>query len=1007
MAKARTPRRVKKSPPKRATKVAPGRPWEVIEITDLHVSAATIDIVLRVLKRTREEAIERDIRDIICGGDFWDARNILSVRHVHRLMEEFKIWNGIGLRIIFIPGNHDQVSMNGLVHGVRVFEPFPNVTIANTPIHDEEKQIALLPWREEPADQAQMFADVPDGWTIFGHAEAPGALSNSGKAMPGRFALSDMKRARAVYLGHFHKRQQIGDNCWYIGNPFEKNFGEMGDPKGIAVIRSDKLEPEWIDFDEFPRHHRLIYPSAMHVASEIREHDIVEVYAQRSTMETAAYEKAIKKLVALDIRKLPIPDPTKSSVPAFAMGIDDAIEEYAASPDAYGHFTAADVEMLRDAGREILAQVPDAGVLVPLAKTVTPLWVTATDFCAIKGTAHLDLHNQGTMLLQGGMGVGKTSLCDAMTWAVYDKTTPRKAGSSGASLRADDVIHDDADEACVRFGLLLDDKHEVTIIRTKRRGKGSRVDFELPAELPPLLKGISDQQDQVLKIIGLPYALWRTCIYLGQGAVGNFITDADKKRKELLSDAFQLGACAHAQKLVRGWLKSLRGEMAPIEQQIHLNTARIETLEASDFSAEMKAWEDRRAATVKQSEQAIADAHTRVTSLDEKLKDHPKWTESEKQHTAHVAHLEGALTSSTVPERAGKIHAAIGAAEAEKSIAERDYSALSKSYGSMQAKAQGTSPKCPECGQAIPLETHEQHLMDLEQKIRSKQADITMFVTAIANHKSKLGELALSGGPDVTEVKRQLGEARETLSKVRQGLDAMRTIRAERDSLAKGWEDARATIERERVLVNPFEERQKQKEAQAAELQAVISKESEALEAMQERMYVLAFWEDGFGAKGVPVLVLRTVLHELEDYANKFLAQLTAGRVYAQLEMLDDDLGVNFFKFETAHATAATPRHYLQLSGGERRCAEMAFSPFALSEMIFSRTGVRVPMLVIDELTTHLSKEAKPEVCAILRDLGRDTVVVIDHDPSVQGAFEKVYEISKEADGSIEMRRAL
>lgn len=1005
MAKKRTPRKVTSK--KARNVVAPGKPWEVVSATDLHVRAQSIDIVLKVLERTREEAFSRGILDVILLGDFWDARNILSVRHIHLLMAEFQTWQDAGLRIVFIPGNHDQVSMNGLVHGVRIFEPFDNVIIANQPIHDAEKQVAILPWREDEEAQAQMFADVPDGWTIFAHAEAPGALSNNGKKMPGRFKLKDMKRARAVYLGHFHKRQKIGNHTWYIGNPYEKDFGEMGDPKGIAVISSKKLTPEWIEFDDFPKHHRLVYPADK--GAGVREQDIVEVYASKSAMETAAYAKAIEKLPARDVRKLPIPGPGKSAVPAFALGLEEAIEEYAASPEAWGpHFTGDDVETLTEIGKEILAQIPDAGVIKPLANTVTPLWVTVTDFCAIRGTVHLNLHDQGALLLRGEMGVGKTSLCDAMTWCLYDKTTPRKPGSSGATLQADKVIHDDADYAKVEFALLLDEEHEVIITRTKKRGKGSRVSFETTAKWPGWDPGISDQQDAVNRVIGMPYPLWRTCIYLGQGAVGNFITDADKRRKELLSDAFALGACPHAQKLIRGWLKILRGEMAPIEQSIHTNKTRIETLNASDFSAEVKTWEDRREGTIKQSEQAITDAQAKVTMLDEKLKTQAKWEESEKQHAEHVGRLEAAMTSSAVPERAGKLHALIGAAEAERAIAERDRAALSKSYGVMAGSASGSSPKCPECGQVIPLDTHEQHLMDIEQKIRSKQQEISNFEVSIANHKSKLGQLAVEGGPDVEEVKRQLAESRATLSKVRQGLDALKKIRTDRDELAKGWEQARKTIQDQRVLSNPFEERQKQKEAQVEELQAVIDKEAADLEIKTARMHVLGFWEDGFGAKGIPVLVLRTVLHELENYANKFLAKLTEGRIYSQLEMLGDDLKVQFFKFEhTTDPAPARERSYIQLSGGERRCAEMAFSPFALSEMIFSRTGVRVPMLVIDELTTHLSAKAKPQVCDILTDLGRDTIVVIDHDPAVLGAFDLVYEVEKETDGSVAMRRVV
>lgn len=1021
MAKKRTPRRAPRRVTKKATKktakkaskkkttrkttrktkTSSGSAWAALMITDLHVKAETLERVLRCLERTREEAIQRECMNVIMLGDWWDARNILSVRHVHALMDELQTWKMIGLKLTIIPGNHDQVSMNGLIHGVRIFDPFDNVTIAHNPIHDDTKQIAILPWREDPEAQAQLFAEVPDGWTVFGHAEAPGAMSNNGKKMPGRFKLSDLRRVRACYLGHFHKRQQIEDHCWYIGNPYEKDFGEMGEPKGIAFVTSEMLEPEWIPFNDMPRHHRLTYPGDAKKFKQTREQDVVEVYASAADMETAAYEKAIKKITAKDVRRIPIPDPKTAVVPEFALGIEEAIEEYARSPEARGDFfNEDDISTLTEIGKEILAQAPDAGTIVPLAKHVTPISVTVHNFCAIRGSVHLDLQERGALLLQGEMGVGKTSICDAMTWALYDRTSPRKPGASGAALRADAVIHDEADEAQVEFALLLDSEHEVTITRTKRRGKGSKITIDWDEELAVWPDGIDDQQALVERIIGMPYELWRACIYLGQGAVGNFVLDADKRRKELLSNALQLGACAHVQKLIRKWLKALREEMAPVEQQLHTERSTLNTLESFDFAAEMAAWDTRRAETIKAQEQVIADAQARVAQLDEKLATQAQWEESEKQHTEHVERLEASLTATSVPERAGKLHAQIGAAQAEKSIAERDLGTLMKSYTALQSGP----ASCPECGQSIPVATHEQHLMDIEEKIQAKRQDISSFESKIANQQSKLGQLTMEGGADVSEIKRQLGEARETLKKVRTGIDALRRIRAEREELAKGWERALETIKTERAQANPFEAKQRDKEANIAAVKEKIGTLTEKIEGMKRRQQILGFWDDGFGPKGIPVLVLRTVLYELETHANRFLANLTAGRVYGQLEMLGDDLKINFFKFEVS-GQPAVERSFLQLSGGERRCVEMAFSPFALSEMIFSRIGVRVPMLVIDELTTHLSPKAKPEVCAILRDLGRDTVVVIDHDLSVQGEFDIVYEVTKEADGSVGMRK--
>jgi DNA repair exonuclease SbcCD ATPase subunit len=154
----------------------------------------------------------------------------------------------------------------------------------------------------------------------------------------------------------------------------------------------------------------------------------------------------------------------------------------------------------------------------------------------------------------------------------------------------------------------------------------------------------------------------------------------------------------------------------------------------------------------------------------------------------------------------------------------------------------------------------------------------------------------------------------------------------------------------------------------------------------------LQFWEKGFGAKGLPVLVLRAALHELETYANGFMAQLTRGRIFTKLLMKGDELKIHFYAVDPM-SQKVHERRYEQLSGGERRCVELAFNPFALGEMVFNRCGVRVNTLIVDELTTHLGQDEKPLVCDILRDLDRRSVVVIDHDLSVQSEFDQVCDL--------------
>ena len=269
-------------------------PFRVLLFTDLHVRADTLDRAIAVLDFVNQKATELEVDDVVFLGDFWDQRGVLSVRQVDRVMDAFDKWTH---KLRLIPGNHDQVTVDGTVHGLRIFEKYPNIEVIHEPCGTEDK--LFLPWREGSEEQNAMFESPScEGRTIFAHAEATGASANNGHVMDGRFSLADASKARAVYLGHFHKRQQIGDNVFYIGSPFEQNFGERDMPHGIALVTSEKIEPEWFEVPGMPKHHRISYPDGLDDFLKVVPGDIVEVHAPSDETSAPTFLKALTRPIS-------------------------------------------------------------------------------------------------------------------------------------------------------------------------------------------------------------------------------------------------------------------------------------------------------------------------------------------------------------------------------------------------------------------------------------------------------------------------------------------------------------------------------------------------------------------------------------------------------------------------------------------------------------------------------------------------------------------------------------
>jgi DNA repair exonuclease SbcCD ATPase subunit/DNA repair exonuclease SbcCD nuclease subunit len=1009
--KAPTKKKAEKATPKRPRSLdtlgavpdaapAPEEPtsaveWRFVAFGDLHVQTSTIDRALDVLQRVRELAIAHRAR-IVCLGDFWHSRGNLNVRQLDAVLDELSLWGTNGLDAIFVPGNHDQVTVNGLVHGVRVFDAFPHIQVATEPLLLSPEQIVCVPWREEPEAQAALFAKVPMGWTVFAHAEAPGATANSGSKMAGRFRLEG---PRAIYLGHFHKRQLIGDRCWYIGSPFEMDMGERGDPHGVALLTHDKREPAWIDWDDFPKHHRFVHGEDWGV-KYVRPHDIVEVQAAPDEIGTEELRKALAELPAADVRTLPVRNGKGSEVPQFALTLDQALESWVDETTIGPNDQKLSLERavrLKTLGRELLRNVPEARAIVPLSPYVSIESVTATDFLAVRGTVEFRLPS-GQALIRGPMGAGKTSLMDAMTWCLFGSTTPRKPGVHGASLRADEVVHDDADACSVSVLVRLQDDTEITIERSKKRGSGARV------VVAGVESGISDQQEAIHRVIGIDHELWRACVYLGQGAVGTFVTDADKRRKDLLAVAFGLHACPSAQKLARDRYKQLSVKIEKLRVECAGDERALEVLRETDYTEHVAMWDRERTQRLAAIQAAGESAKTLMAECDSHLSGEEQWLATKAQHEAHIDKLTKSLAESAPAVQAAGLQRDYGAIEAERALVQRDLNRAREELRQHNERAAGGAATCPTCGQALDASKAEQHVQELEQRVLSTQQELQTFQVKLANIGERLDQVNTQGSAQREGIEREIAESRESIAKCGAALNTLARLKANKADAERRLHEARAEYTKAEREANPYLAQQAEKEERVKTIEAKLRADHAELHAASQDQEEFAFWDRGFGQKGIPVLVLRAALHELESYANRFMAQLLHGRVYCRLAMDTDDLRVLFYEYDEV-TQQARERRYEQLSGGQRRCVELAFNPFALSEMIFGRCGVRLSLLVVDELTTHLGQEEKPIICDVLRSLERDTVIVIDHDPTVQGEFDQVYDVSR-ADGVLQIEKA-
>ncbi len=211
-----------------------------------------------------------------------------------------------------------------------------------------------------------------------------------------------------------------------------------------------------------------------------------------------------------------------------------------------------------------------------------PQQLTLKNFLSYRA-ATLDFRGLHTACVCGSNGAGKSSLLEAIGWAIW--------GESRAAIE-DDVIHVGEAEARVEFVFNI---HQQTyrVIRTRQRGNGVALEFqiahgsvnppgsdELPSYRSLTEKGIRATQNLVLEHLKLDYDTFVNSAYLRQGRADEFMLKRPGDRKQILADLLKLQRydelseqAKDKSRQFKGQIELLERNLASIQQQLQQTDA--------------------------------------------------------------------------------------------------------------------------------------------------------------------------------------------------------------------------------------------------------------------------------------------------------------------------------------------------------------------------------------------------------------------------------------------------
>lgn len=200
-------------------------------IGDIHFTVPTLELATKALVQAKEKAIQLTV-PLVINGDTLDTKAVIRAECANRLIE---ILDDSEVNTYVNIGNHDRLSEKSKEHSLNFLRPF--TSIIEYPI--DLNFASIIPYQNDPQEFKNILDSHIEGHIIICHQGVVGA--NLGHYIQDNSAVAkEMFKGKRVILSHYHRRQNIGKNISYLGNPYSLSFGEAADgDKGFSILNDD------------------------------------------------------------------------------------------------------------------------------------------------------------------------------------------------------------------------------------------------------------------------------------------------------------------------------------------------------------------------------------------------------------------------------------------------------------------------------------------------------------------------------------------------------------------------------------------------------------------------------------------------------------------------------------------------------------------------------------------------------------------------------------------------
>lgn len=677
-----------------------------------------------------------------------------------------------------------------------------------------------------------------------------------------------------------------------------------------------------------------------------------------------------------------------------------------------------------------------------------PLKLNIAGFLSYREPVELDFESFELACISGQNGAGKSSLLDAVTWALFGE-------ARGKDKDALVNLQSKTAEVALTFAY---EGNVYRVQRTTTKGKSTVLEFQIRdgEDWRPLTeRSARETQNRIEQTLRLDYDTFVNASFFLQGKADEFTQKKASERKTVLSNILGLEIWETYKDRAANRRKDIEKEIAGIDRSI------------ADIDAELSEEEERKrrlksleaelkqlAAARKAQESALESIRKAASELDQELAAEKARLEEERRGLRAQEKLISDQ-SSVVSGLAKQIEGAKKTlAEAEETLAKRkeleeSRNAAREEFATLKAEnelrklemdelktridqlesAEGAT--CPLCGQELSEAHRKSTLKQLQKegkekgdRFRTNKSRMDELTKVIAETESQIAKLSnaererLTLSNSITQWTERIESAQKAVQQWETGgaarLKEVEALLASEKFAAEVRKPAISLDEAERSLLELQEQENKKNQEVGGARQLV-----EVLDSLRARKKGLVLereemtqqvarhktLERAFGKDGVPALLIEQALPQIEAKANDLLDRLSNGqmsiRFATQAEYKDkkrDDLKETL---DILISDGAGLRDYEMYSGGEAFRVNFAIR-LALSEVLAGRKGARLQTLVIDEgfgSQDALGRQRLIEAINLVKpDFAK--ILVITHLDELKDAFPTRIEVEKTGNGS-------